>query len=184
MSKFVRLKPFNGKQHKLRRFTVFGIKFEESKGWYEVQDDVAAYCKTVKQVHDTPDADFSAFAFDVVDTVEEARTIDESERKKAERKLADDAQKVTKAQNMTHRSRAGRSAQGDLTTADLNEPITKGPSFDEMDDTFPEGDLNPANAKAPAKTVESDSEGDGAVPPVLETTSSTSKPRSSKKTQA
>lgn len=161
MSKFVRLKRFNGKQHVLQRYTVFGIKFEESKGWYEVDDDVAAYLKTVKQVQDSPDAEFSADAFDVVDTLEQARELDEKERKKAERKKAEDAERVRRPQAVQARGAGrGRPSAGDLTTEDLNQPVRprKGDSFDDQDDTFPEGDepINPGPNVSPKVTVESE----------------------------
>lgn len=189
MSMFVRLKRHNGKQHVLRRYTVFGIKFEESKGWYEVQDDVGAYCKTVKQVQDSPDSQYSAAAFDVVDTIEEARGLDAAERKKAERKLADEAERVTRPQNVTGRGNrvpASRATPGGgaLTTSDLNAPlqpaIKKGDSFDDQEDTFPEDGtpLNPAPNRV-IKTVETEDVGEPVESitdaPVVETATTSSK---------
>lgn len=169
MSKFVRLKRFNGKQHVLRRYTVFGIKFEESKGWYEVDDDVAAYLEKIKQREGSPDSEFSADAFDVCDTLEEAMGIDEAEKKKAERKLAEDAERVRRPQAVQARGAGRRSGTGDLTTADLNEPIRpkKGDGFDDQDDTFPEDGkpLNEERAPTPAKTIETADEDEGGEAP-------------------
>lgn len=102
--KLVRLKPFNGKQHVLRTYNVFGIKFEEKKGWYEVDDDVAEYLAGVKQFQDGADADLSANAFDVVDSREEAEEIDEREKARAARNTAVNAERKVRV----HTPFAGR----------------------------------------------------------------------------
>ncbi len=107
---FARLRPYNGKTTKLRTYTVFGIKFQEEKGWYEVDEDVAAYLQTVHQ-SDGENAQDTPKAFDVVPSLDAAKKIDASERAKREatvRATADRATRVTSTR-----------ASGTLTTADL-----------------------------------------------------------------
>lgn len=86
----VRLKPYDPKKgHKIRQYMVFGIRFEESKGWYRVpavfirynnenepesQIDVVDYLRQVRQDNDDPD---SPLAFDVC-TPAEAKALDDA----------------------------------------------------------------------------------------------------------
>ena len=114
---YARIKPYNGKTNKLRNYTVFGVKFIESKGWYKVADDIAAYLSTVTQDGNDPD---SLPGFDVVDTLDEARAIDERERKKAARAMAEDAQPAVRVHVATrsgtaraHRVRPGEKLDRD-----------------------------------------------------------------------
>ncbi len=72
-----RLKPFNPKRgYTLRRFSVFGIRFDHDRGWYRVDQNVATYLKTVHCDNNNPD---SPLAFDVY-AEEEARGVVERER--------------------------------------------------------------------------------------------------------
>jgi len=72
-----RLKPYNPRRGNIiRRFSVFGIKFREAKGWYKVPDEVAAYLRTVCVDNNDPE---SAPAFDVC-TEAEARAMDKKAR--------------------------------------------------------------------------------------------------------
>jgi hypothetical protein len=179
-----RLKPFDGKRHVLRSLTVFGIKFVEDRGWYKVDDDVADYLKTVKQRDTDPD---SNAAFDVC-TESQARAIDASEKTKAIRKAAEEAEPA-KAPMRVHnvkRAEAATAARaavanvdeaGDLTTADLashakpaapEEPADAAPGlsgdFDEdMAATTPKapGETGPAAGKGKSKGL-------GRKPPLLE----------------
>jgi len=91
--KFVRLKPYNGRTNVKKTHTVFGIKFQVEKGWYKVDDDVAEYLKDVPQKDHGPDAEFSAKAFDIVDTLEEAKEMDEREQTKAVRNVPERAER-------------------------------------------------------------------------------------------
>lgn len=131
--KFARLKPYNGKAHVLRSFTVFGIKFLEARGWYQVEDDVAAYLKTCVQVQEDTT---SQKAFDVVDDLEEAEEIDELEKRKAERAKAAEARVATRT-HAPSKVEAKRASDGTLTTKDLpgNQPKS---DFDSMKGTFDE----------------------------------------------
>ena len=62
-SMLVRLKSHDPRRgHVMRRYTYRGIKFQEDRGWYRVENDVAEYLRTVRQV--TTD-EHSPLAFDV-----------------------------------------------------------------------------------------------------------------------
>lgn len=137
---YARLKTYNGKQNVLRSFTVFGIKFQEKNGWYEVEDDVAEYLKTCTQIQEDPT---SAKAFHVVETMEEAEEIDDLERKRAERAKAAEAH-PTAAKRVHTATARNRSASGDLTTKDLQKPAEgrRSKGFDDMKDTF-DDDMSP-----------------------------------------
>ncbi len=112
---WVRIKPYNEKRgQKIRRYMAFGMRFEESLGWYKVPAeieladgrviDTGAYLRGVRNDNDDPE---SALAFDVM-TETEARKLDEEEKKAAElRAKAVDARPVRPV---------------DMTTADLSRP--------------------------------------------------------------
>jgi hypothetical protein len=81
MAKLVRLKPLDAKKgHVIRRFTTFSTTFEEARGWYRVNEEMAAYLQTVHQV---PNDEDTPKAFDVC-TDEEAKAIEAAEKRKAE----------------------------------------------------------------------------------------------------
>lgn len=133
----VRLKPFNGKNHVLRTYTVASKKFVggDKPAWYGVDDDLAKVLKKVKQVSEDST---SADAFDVC-SEEEAAAIDEAERGKH---LGTVAQPIpaTGAPPMrvhnvsrTEASRAA-SAVGTVTTADLPRASAPEPSGEFTDD--------------------------------------------------
>lgn len=119
---FARLKPYDGKRHVRRSYTVFGIKFVENRGWYKVDEPVAAYLATVRQVDSDPD---SNPAFDLCSEAE-AKAIDNKERLKAIRRPVEEAEKARPARGV-HNVRRADAAQaakralssGDLTTKDL-----------------------------------------------------------------
>ena len=104
----VRLKPHDPRRgFKLRRYTYRGIKFQEERGWYRVDKDVADYLREVRQVHSDEHA---PLAFDVC-TADEAKALDSKEKDDATaRKTADDDIKVSEP-------RGG----GAVTTGDLPE---------------------------------------------------------------
>jgi len=132
---FARLKPFNPKRgYKVRRYSVFGIRFDHDKGWYKVDPNVAEYLKTVHCDNNDPD---SPMAFDVC-TEGEARELVEAERKAA-LKRGEIQSPIDTAADMRLDSRSDREAAatrrakaeqvgaidpqgGDLTTADLPKP--------------------------------------------------------------
>lgn len=81
MAMLARLKAYNKKRgHVLRRVNYRGLKFEAARGWYKVDDAVAAYLATVHQ--DVYDED-SPLAFDVM-TQEAAKGVAAAEIKAAE----------------------------------------------------------------------------------------------------
>lgn len=140
MTQLARLKPYDGKRHVLRSYTVFGIKFVGERGWYKVDDDVASYLETVRQVESDPD---SNAAFDVC-TEEEARKIDAAEKAKASRRPAEDPEPVKTSMRVHNVARpkaaeAARAASaavaegGDLSTGDL-----RGNASEEAPDAAPE----------------------------------------------
>lgn len=170
--KFARLKPHNGKTHLLRSYTVFGIKFEEAKGWYKVDDDVAEYLSTVKQITDGPDAEFSADAFDIVDSLDDAKRIDQREKQKAVRKAAEEAQ-PTKRVHAVGKESAAKAARA----AVENLERSKADTFDNLSGDFDDdmaGDAPPA----PADPIDEAEEEDEASPDLTssEVQSSPSKP--------
>jgi predicted flap endonuclease-1-like 5' DNA nuclease len=75
---YVRLKPFNPKRgFKLRRYTVFGLRFEVEAGWYKLDDsEVAAYLKTIHNDNNNPD---SPLAFDVCTPEEWEKKLEEEQ---------------------------------------------------------------------------------------------------------
>lgn len=148
MALLARLKPYNGKQYILRSYTVFGIKFMGDRGWYRIDEDVAAYLKKVKQRDNDPD---SAQAFDVC-TEAEAAAIEESEKKQALRRTVAEAEPAPMRVHNVARGAARAAARAvetgnDLTTADLahrapvselEEALHPGGVPDEAPDMAPE----------------------------------------------
>jgi len=140
---FARLKPFNPKRgYKVRRYSVFGIRFDHDKGWYKVDPNVAEYLKTVHCDNNDPD---SPLAFDVCTEVE-ARDLVEAERKAALKRgeiqspidTASDMRIDSRSEREEAATRRSKAEQvgaidpnepaptpeptGDLTTADLPQP--------------------------------------------------------------
>ena len=107
----VRLKPHDPRRgHVLRRFTYRGIKFQEERGWYRVEEDVAVYLRDVRQVASDEHA---PLAFDVC-TPDEAKALDSKDKEATvTRKTAADDIKVSEAR-----------AAGAMTTDDLPEAAT------------------------------------------------------------
>jgi hypothetical protein len=82
MAKFVRLKPFDPRKRHLLRTYMHGPtrqSFDEARGWYSVDEPLAAYLAKVHQVESDPE---SPSAFDVC-SFAEAQAIDARERKAA-----------------------------------------------------------------------------------------------------
>lgn len=81
----VRLKPYDKRRRHVMKIYVHGPsskKFEERKGWYKVDEELANYLAEIPQIEGDED---SPRAFDVV-TASEAAKIDERERKVRERR--------------------------------------------------------------------------------------------------
>jgi hypothetical protein len=126
----VRIKPPSPRKGlKLRRYTVHGHVFHAERGWYEVNDTVAAYLKTVR--NDAENIE-SPLAFDVCTQAEANEMKIAEERAKRVRAEADDPVRA----HRIHDTRGGT-----LTTADL--PAAPKPkalaSFDQEGD---ESDLD------------------------------------------
>jgi hypothetical protein len=92
---WVRLKPLNERKGiRLQRYGIYGMRFEEKRGWYivpavlEMADgstiDIAAKLRTIRNDNDDRD---SPLAFDVM-TAEEAKRLDADERKAAIERVA------------------------------------------------------------------------------------------------
>ena len=95
--KFVRIRPYNKARGQLtRRYVYGGVRFEADHGWYEVDDEIAEYLKTVLTHPQDPD---SRPVFDVSDQAgAEKIALDEYEAAHPERKIAEAVagrQKVT-----------------------------------------------------------------------------------------
>ena len=118
MSKLVRLKPHDPKKgHVIRRYTAFGVRFDEARGWYKVSDEVAGYLATV---HQRPGDEDSPAAFDVC-TDDEAKVMEAAEKKKAEERARAAEPNVAQPHDV--------SAKGpDLSTADLPQPKARAES--------------------------------------------------------
>lgn len=118
MAKLVRLKPYDPKRgHVLRRFTAFGVRFDEARGWYRVSDEVAAYVATV---HEQPGFDYTPLAFDVC-TEEEALALEIREKREQDERAIASAPNVATAQDVSSVKPPTVSA-GDLSTTDLSQP--------------------------------------------------------------
>jgi hypothetical protein len=80
----VRLKPHDPKKGLLlKQYTYQGIRFQAGRGWYQVNRKVAAY---LKDVHSIPGDEDTPLAFEVC-TPDEARAMDENDRKAARQVL-------------------------------------------------------------------------------------------------
>ena len=102
----VRLKPYDPRRgYVLRRYTYRGIKFHEERGWYRIDEDVADYLRTVRQV---PSDEHAPLAFDV-HTEAEAKALEADEAAATTRKKAS----------------APVEASSTTTTADLDASSTK-----------------------------------------------------------
>ncbi len=110
----VRLKPHDPRRgHKLRRYTYRGIKFQEERGWYRVDKDVADYLREMRQAATDEHA---PLAFDVC-TADEAKALDSKEKDDATaRKTAADDIKLSEP-------RGG----GAVTTGDLPDGAKASP---------------------------------------------------------
>jgi hypothetical protein len=80
----VRLKPHDPKKGLLlKQYSYQGIRFQAGRGWYRVNRKVAAY---LKNVHSIPGDEDTPLAFEVC-TPDEARAMDENDRKAARQVL-------------------------------------------------------------------------------------------------
>ena len=97
--KFVRIRPYDKRRGQLvRRYVYGGFKFLGDHGWYEVDDEIAAYLKTVRTFPEDPD---SKPVFDVSDQDGAKKiALAEYEETHPDRKITEaiaGAQKVTTA---------------------------------------------------------------------------------------
>lgn len=118
MAKLVRLKPYDPKRgHVLRRYTAFGIRFDESRGWYRVADEIAAYLAGVRE---QPGLDYTPLAFDVC-SEEEAKALESREKLEQEERAIASAPNVATAHDV---SAKGAQPVPDLTAASLPQSRT------------------------------------------------------------
>lgn len=88
MAKLVRLKPFNPRRgFTLRSYTLKGVKIDESSGWFEVPDELAA---EFAEVHSDPSNPDTPYAFDVM-TPDDAVRLEAEQRKLAAQKATAEA---------------------------------------------------------------------------------------------
>jgi hypothetical protein len=113
---FVRLKPYApSRGHVIRRYSHGGIRFDEERGWYKVDEALALELRQVHQIQEDP---YSPLAFDVC-SEEEARGLNKVERLEEEkRRHPEDAMPPT--QDLT-----AIAPKSTLTTADLNKAAEK-----------------------------------------------------------
>ncbi|MCG8419635.1 MAG: hypothetical protein MJE77_17015 [Proteobacteria bacterium] len=113
----VRLKPYDPRRgYVIRRYTYRGIKFQQERGWYRVQKDVADYLRGVRQIAQD---EHSPAAFDV-HSPEEAKVLDEREKEQNEtRQAATDHLKLsvarcggTESSDDTPRRQTGQDGSG------------------------------------------------------------------------
>ena len=96
---YVRIRPYNKRRGQLvRRYVYGGVRFEVNLGWYQVDDVIAEYLKTVLTHQGDPD---SKLVFDVSDKAgAEKIAHEEYEAANPERKISEataGVQKVTVA---------------------------------------------------------------------------------------
>lgn len=120
----VRIKPYNKRNRcVLRSYTYSGTKFDEAKGWYTVDVDLAEHLREIPQVESDPT---SPPAFDVC-TYEEAIRLDDYEesaaRREYERRLARDSRTVDRRGASSARDALKREQGGNVTTKDLPSNI-------------------------------------------------------------
>lgn len=134
-NKLVRLKPVNEKTerkgYKVRIYSIFGLRFLEERGWYEVSEDIAAQLAELHQEHydlDSPDL------FDVC-TPEEAAAIDEKEAE-AEAIARSTARKPSQPIRTRTASSGSGGGTGDMSTADIapDRAALNPPDEDDDDD--------------------------------------------------
>ena len=103
----VRLKAHDPKKRLvLKQYTYRSIRFQAGRGWYKVDGEIAAYLETVHSVPGDPD---TPLAFDVR-TPDEARTMDENDRKAARQVLpADEPLDMTQVRHEYPRANRQRS---------------------------------------------------------------------------
>ena len=165
MSKLVRIKPYSPKKgYVLRSYTYQGNRYQEGRGWYEVDESTAAYLEGIKQRDEDPE---SHDAFDVC-TEAEARLIDEKEAKKSSVASAAEPTPTTVTPRRVHApAKKPAPPQGVLTTADLAEApkANKSTSFDHDEDAgedhFDDGPVEPEE-----EPVDEDADDGEPEPPV------------------
>lgn len=123
-SVLVRLKPYDRKRKQVvRQYTIFGMRFKESRGWYEVDKEVARMLEPLQQpaTGDTP-ADLMPKLFDIM-THDGAAALEEAQRRRQEERA-----KAIRP----HKMRATRTAKKAVTKRKSNDLST--------DDLYGSGD--------------------------------------------
>lgn len=119
-----RIRPNPRKPGQKRQYTVFGIRFQEERGWYKVDERTAVYLRDVK-VDDT-DPDPEGPKLFEVKTREQAEAAEAAAARKEGRVLPIDAP-VVRPRDVTPGSNVGpREETTDMTTRDLR-PAARAP---------------------------------------------------------
>jgi hypothetical protein len=168
---YARIKPYNGKHHKLQTYTYLGVKYSEERGWHIVEDDVGDYLSQVKQIQEGPDAELSAEAFDVVDSEEEAQKITDREKRAV---LRADPANANLAKPIRVQKIPGRVAAAGPSGPKIAQ-------FDDLPSTFDDEDMSPAAKSAPTAGVDEDFLDDEIETPPEATSPTKAKPTGKKK---
>lgn len=116
-TKLVRIRPFNPRAgHKVKTYTLRGIKFNERRGWYRVPVALANYLETILQ---DPEDSYSKPVFDVCDD-KEAKDLELREQKAIEKAKAAEAHDVSNATILTTKDMPRLSAE-ELPETDTEE---------------------------------------------------------------
>lgn len=138
----VRLKPYNQKRgHLTRRHMVYGMRFDESAGWYEVSKAIADKLRGMTR---DDDKDLPEL-FDVC-TIEEARVMERAEKVAAQQRM-----EVDSPARLEHAARS---------TADLGQsnPRAKSAMPIVADGADPEDDLDDEGGLTAVGKIEPDDE--------------------------
>lgn len=125
---FLRIRPRSGKNQHPRQYNYQGQLFEQVKGWYEVDQDMADYLATVRENRSD---ERSPLVFEVVSEAQ-ALAIDKREQEKKTRQGAAGPASPNNARRVTGKGQADIET-GDLSLDDLKrgtsrEPKAKAPA--------------------------------------------------------
>ena len=135
-SVLVRLKAHDPKKGLvLKQYTYKGIRFQAGRGWYKVSGELAAYLANVHSVPSDPD---TPLAFDVR-TPEEARAMDENDRKATRQVLpAEETLDVSHVRDEPPSVKSRRSTDRNDATRQQRQPV-RSPENKQLDVAEDEG---------------------------------------------
>ena len=113
----------------LKQYTYRGVRFQAGRGWYKVNGELAAYLANVHSVPGDPD---TPLAFDVR-TLDEARAMDENDRKAARQVLpAEEPLDVSHVRDEQTSVQSRRSTTRDNVTRQQRQPA-RSPEDEQLD---------------------------------------------------